>query len=172
MAIAEAAEQEKTGARGLMTVCERIFRSFKYELPSTSLRSLEVTRELVQFPDKALASLLESVRTEIDQQQLQDLRNFFKSFKSQYGLELSLVSDAEAFLIQQAKALEISVIRHCEERFRDFHFGLQLVHRNTGRKAFELRLEDVGDLEKVLSRWVVESYQRPSGPPDSTPSSS
>lgn len=172
MAIAELAEQEKTGARGLMNVCERIFRSFKYELPSTSLRTLEVTRELVQFPDKALALLLESVRTEIDHQQLQDLRHFFKSFKSQYGLELSLNSDAEAFLIQQAKALGISVIRHCEERFRDFHFGLQLVHRNTGRKSFELRLEDVGDLEKLLSRWVVESYQRPSGPSDSTASGS
>src|SRR6185312_7162855 len=35
--IAELAAEEKTGARGLMTVCERIFRDLKFELPSTAV---------------------------------------------------------------------------------------------------------------------------------------
>ena len=33
--IAELAGEESTGARGLMTICERVFRDFKFELPST-----------------------------------------------------------------------------------------------------------------------------------------
>src|SRR5947207_4421300 len=32
--IAEKASDEKTGARGLMTICERVFRDIKFELPS------------------------------------------------------------------------------------------------------------------------------------------
>src|SRR5208337_1691956 len=36
--IAELAGEEKTGARGLMTVCEKVFRDFKFELPSTLVR--------------------------------------------------------------------------------------------------------------------------------------
>ena len=36
--IAALAADEQTGARGLMTVCERVFREFKYELPSTRFR--------------------------------------------------------------------------------------------------------------------------------------
>src|SRR5204863_6063630 len=56
--IAELAEPEGTGARGLMTVCERVFRDFKYELPSTGVRRFVVTKELVENPSAALESLL------------------------------------------------------------------------------------------------------------------
>ncbi len=42
--IAELAGEETTGARGLMTVCERVFRDFKFELPSTLVRRFVVTR--------------------------------------------------------------------------------------------------------------------------------
>ena len=48
--IAEHAADEQTGARGLMTVCERVFRDIKFELPSTKVRRFVVTRELVDEP--------------------------------------------------------------------------------------------------------------------------
>ena len=48
--IAERAADEQTGARGLMTVCERVFRDIKFELPSTKVRRFVVTRELVDDP--------------------------------------------------------------------------------------------------------------------------
>jgi len=41
---------EQTGARGLMTVCERVFRDIKFELPSTPVKRFVVTRELVDNP--------------------------------------------------------------------------------------------------------------------------
>ena len=56
--IAELAAAETTGARGLMTVCERIFRDFKFELPSTKVRRFVVTRELVDHPAADLRKLL------------------------------------------------------------------------------------------------------------------
>src|SRR5690349_14932919 len=48
--IAERAGDERTGARGLMTVCERVFRDIKFELPSTRVKRFVVTRELVENP--------------------------------------------------------------------------------------------------------------------------
>ncbi len=56
--IAELAHHENTGARGLMTVCERIFRDFKFELPSTDIKQLTVSKQLVDNPKKTLEELL------------------------------------------------------------------------------------------------------------------
>ncbi len=56
--IAERAVAEKTGARGLMTILERTLREFKFELPSSQVRKLVVTREVIRDPAAALATLL------------------------------------------------------------------------------------------------------------------
>lgn len=56
--IAARAELEKTGARGLMTVFERLFREFKFELPSTEIKEFHITRESVKDPKSALEKLL------------------------------------------------------------------------------------------------------------------
>ncbi|MFW5887541.1 MAG: AAA family ATPase [Bacteriovoracia bacterium] len=56
--IAELAHKEKTGARALMTVCERVLRDFKFELPSTNIDRLTVTEELVENPEGYLIWLL------------------------------------------------------------------------------------------------------------------
>jgi endopeptidase Clp ATP-binding regulatory subunit ClpX len=57
-AIAKLAASEQTGARGLMTVCERVLRHFKFELPSTSIRELLVDRALVENPLVRLEQVL------------------------------------------------------------------------------------------------------------------
>jgi ATP-dependent protease Clp ATPase subunit len=56
--IAEQAAAENTGARGLMTVCERALREFKFELPSTRIRELVVDAALVVAPEETLSRLL------------------------------------------------------------------------------------------------------------------
>ena len=56
--LAALARDEKTGARGLMTVLERTFRDLKFRLPSTKIRSLNITAETVENPAAALKKLL------------------------------------------------------------------------------------------------------------------
>ncbi len=56
--IAKMASREGTGARGLSTVCERILRNFKYELPSAAVKRLTVDKALVKKPAAALKRLL------------------------------------------------------------------------------------------------------------------
>jgi ATP-dependent Clp protease ATP-binding subunit ClpX len=56
--LAQKACQEKTGARGLVSVVERALIKFEKKLPSTSLNQLLVTREMVVDPEKDLLRLL------------------------------------------------------------------------------------------------------------------
>jgi ATP-dependent Clp protease ATP-binding subunit ClpX len=56
--LAELAATEATGARGLMTVCERVFRDFKFRLPSSRVRKFAVTARLVDAPAVELKRLL------------------------------------------------------------------------------------------------------------------
>ena len=56
--LAELASSENTGARGLMTICERVFRDLKFRLPSSKVKRLVVTRETVEDPRAALARAL------------------------------------------------------------------------------------------------------------------
>ncbi|MDD2903215.1 MAG: AAA family ATPase [Syntrophales bacterium] len=57
--LAERAAQEKTGARGLVSVIERILIQFEKRLPSTAIKELVVTPEIVARPDEELADMLD-----------------------------------------------------------------------------------------------------------------
>jgi ATP-dependent protease Clp ATPase subunit len=56
--IARQAAEEQTGARGLATVCERVLRDFKYELPGRGVSCLKVNGALVKAPDVTLQKIL------------------------------------------------------------------------------------------------------------------
>ncbi|MBN1227648.1 MAG: AAA family ATPase [Deltaproteobacteria bacterium] len=52
--LAEMASQEKTGARGLVSAVERSLMIFEKRLPSTGIKTLLVTPELIEKPDEEL----------------------------------------------------------------------------------------------------------------------
>ena len=56
--IANAAALEKTGARGLLTVWEKLFRDYKYHLAGSGLTQLRVTEEVVREPQRVLERLM------------------------------------------------------------------------------------------------------------------
>jgi endopeptidase Clp ATP-binding regulatory subunit ClpX len=56
--IAEIAEEQRTGARGLVSAIEKVLIPFEKRLPSTQIRKLLVTKELVDNPEGELASLM------------------------------------------------------------------------------------------------------------------
>ena len=157
--IATLAAEEKTGARGLMTVCERVFRHFKFELPSSSVKQFKVTSEVVNSPDEALKALLSRVEdpeTEIAQGLVGE---FADRFFDAHGLKLEFSSDAVTQLIGLAAEQEKSVREVCQERFKDFQFGLKLISQNTGQCEFQVDSKVVADPEGRLSEWVVSSYR-------------
>jgi len=157
--VAELAADEKTGARGLMTVCERIFRDLKFELPSTQVKRFVVSRELVDNPQAQLKTLLaEHAREErgISRQLIQE---FADRFRDSFGLTLKFTDAAAEKLIDLAAAQNIPVRDLCATKFKDFQFALKLVSQNTERKEFTIDVDAVDAPDKVLSEWVVASYR-------------
>src|SRR5881296_4664355 len=56
--LAEAGATEKTGARGLLTVFEKLFRDYKFHLAGSGLSQLRVSAELVREPKLVLDRLM------------------------------------------------------------------------------------------------------------------
>ncbi len=158
--IAEMAAEEKTGARGLMTVCERVFRDLKFELPSTPVKRFPVTRALVEDPAAELKRLLAEHARE-EQTLLRDVVDeFARRFTESHGLAIQFTPEAAARLVELAQAEGLPVRDLCAARFKDYQFGLRLIAQNTDRKEFVLDREAVEHPDKVLSDWVVSSYRK------------
>lgn len=157
--IAELAGSEQTGARGLMTVCERVLRHFKYELPSTHLKRFEITRELVEEPGKTLEKLLAASQREERSFSRQLVSEFAERFFDSHKLRLNFTEEAADLLAQIAEREKVPVRELCASRFKDFQFGLKLITQNTGQQEFVIAPATVENPDKVLSEWVVASYQ-------------
>ncbi|MEL0004751.1 MAG: AAA family ATPase [Opitutales bacterium] len=157
-AIAKLAASEKTGARGLVTILERTFRDFKFELPSTSIRKFEVMEETISNPASALQELLEDNKDLLDENMLEDVDRFVDSFKRDYGYELKFRKAAKVAVVKVATAENRSVFATCERMFKDFEHGLGIISQRTGKRSFVIDKKVIDDPDKELSRWVVESF--------------
>lgn len=167
--IAELAGPEQTGARGLMTVCERVFRDFKFELPSTLVKRFVVNKELVLHPAEQLATLLAQHKAQEQTVARQLVHEFGARFEETHGLKLLFTEDAAGLLVAQSLDDNISVRDLCATKFKDFQFGLKLIAQNTGQRQFTVDDKTVGAPDKTLSEWVVESYRQPSPPAEKRP---
>jgi len=58
--LAERAHEERTGARGLVSVLEKAILIFEKKLPSTDIRFFVVTPEVVEDPEGTLKAILQS----------------------------------------------------------------------------------------------------------------
>jgi ATP-dependent Clp protease ATP-binding subunit ClpX len=156
--IAARAETEKTGARGLMTVCERLFRDFKFELPGTAVTDLVIDAPLFDDPAAALARLRENGSILADSKVMSELSTFRRQFAEEHGVRLAFDSGAIAAIVAESRRRDIGALAVCRERFRDYQFGLKLIQRNTGQEAFTLPGEAITDPDGYLSGLVVASY--------------
>jgi len=157
--IAAMAAEEKTGARGLMTVCERIFRHFKYELPSSEVKRFEVNQAVVDAPSKELKKLLATQSERAREMSLDILREITTRFHDSHGIALALEPEACDHLIELALSKSLSVREIWQDRFKDYQFGLKLIAKNTGQKRFVIDRKAAENPDKQLSDWVVASYR-------------
>lgn len=159
-AIAEKAAVENTGARGLLTVCERVLREFKFELPSANVRQFVVTRELVERPHEELQRILREPVYEQREVMRQCVHEFERRFEEKHGLRIKLSDDAVEEIVGRAQQAQKSVTELCRQLFKDYQFGLNLVKNNTGQTDFVIPASALADPDKFLSDWVVSSYRK------------
>lgn len=159
MAIAEAASKEGTGARGIMTVMERLFRDYKFELPSTAIKHFEVTTEMIADPAGCLKELKAKNAHLQNEVWESDVKRFATAFEKAYGFTLEFKPLAVESLIAEAADSDTSIQSLCEDKFKDFEHGLTIINRNTGQTVFKLGKLAIENPDKELSKWVVRSIE-------------
>ena len=157
--IAERAAEEKTGARGLMTVCEKMLRDFKFELPGTAVTELTIDAELVENPAKALAGYREKSAHVTDSKTMAELASFRRRFAECHNVRMSFDNEAVARLEEMSRERNMSVMQLCEQMFSDYQFGLKLIQKNSGQESFVLPVDVVERPDRYLSGLVVKSYR-------------
>ena len=160
--IAARAAREKTGARALMTVCEQVFRDYKFELPSSHVTEFVVTSELVDDPRAVLGRLLADPVTGQRELAVAAVRRYEAAFLKEHGIRLKLDDDAVGMVCDLARARRQAIGELLEERLGCYEHGLKLVQQNSGQRTFVLGRPAILEPLAELERLIVESYgQRP-----------
>jgi endopeptidase Clp ATP-binding regulatory subunit ClpX len=158
--IAEEAYKERTGARGLVTVCERVLREFKYELPSSSVRQFVVTKDIIDNPIDELQKLLQEPDYNKKLVVQEQIRRYEVEFSGKYGIAIKFDADAMESITEQAMNNGVTPKQICDDILRSYEHGLNLIKKNTGQDEFILTQEVIENPDKVLERWIRDSYSQ------------
>ena len=161
--IAERAALEKTGARGLLTVCDRALREFKFALPGSGVRSLIVDAEVVKNPGAVLERLLNEARAQAELNQAEQVRQFAVVFSQKYGVDFSIEEAAIPLIVARAREEGTAVSEFSAVLFKDYPYGLKLLKDRDANLSLVFPASAVSDPDKFLSEKVVDFYRKGSG---------
>ncbi|NRA68759.1 MAG: AAA family ATPase [Pseudobacteriovorax sp.] len=163
-AISKLAAEEAIGARGLMTVCERIMRPFKFELPEYLVTELVITEALVQNPEQALIDLMSklSPRPKPVRADHQFIKAFSDPLYDETGVRLLITDSLSETLSEMPPSdeldLYLSIISH-------YRHGLALLRSKADCNELTLDvsfIEDpIADLELNTKRYIESRKSRP-----------
>lgn len=158
--IAKKAAAEQTGARGLMTVCERVFRDYKYELPGTNLKRFVVTESVIEDPQGELKHLLAEGELEKNRLLYGVVDEFAERFTRSYGIGIRFTDSAKEMLINLAQKANMPVREYCGKIFKDFQFGLKLLLTSEGKESGEFLLDEkvIESPEAYLSERLKKNF--------------
>jgi hypothetical protein len=156
--IAEKAYLEHTGARSLVGVCERTFREYKYNLPHSSVKRLELTKDLVDNPDEVLNGILKvAIVHQLDQMDL-ELKSIAEEWSKQNGIQIHLQPEAARLLSTKALESGDKLEDVFANIFKDFEHGLNLIRASQGIQQFEITPEVVRNPRATLDQWIRTYY--------------
>jgi len=160
--LAEKAHQEQTGARSLVSVCERTFREFKYQLPHSPVRKLVVTPELVDSPEAVLEGILAEGNANEILVLESSARETAEKWSRRSGIEISLHPEAARLLAQRALDSGKKLDEVFSDTFRDYEHGFNLI-KTRGINRFEITRDVVENPAGALENWIRAYYiQNPS----------
>ena len=156
--IAEKAFAEKTGARALMTVCESIMRKFKYELPSSHIRSLTVDAATIDDPGQNLERVLKQPDMSRYEDAFNDLVNFQNEFLESFGITLHFTDELAKKIANHSVENGLNAYSFVKELLASYHHGLALVRSHTGQSEFAIPAEAFKNPDQVLEELIRKSY--------------
>ncbi len=144
--LAKRAHLEKTGARGLLSVFEKLLIKFEKKLPSTGVKKLSVDLELVNNPLEVLDKVL-----------LEDgVSHFQKEFLIEHGIYLTFDEGAKGRIQSRAGDENKKIAALCSELFGDYFHGIRLMKLEN----FTIPGEAVDDPKGFLDSYIKKNYRQ------------
>lgn len=143
--VAEVSENQKTGARALVSVWENILTDFQFEMPGSNFKELLVDKELCAASKDVLLKMLEK----------SPFVDYIETFKNEYGIELKLGPDAQAFIAQHAAANNIQVSTAVKELLSKAASLNYMDITGTFDVTVEM-LEDPKYFDTLFAKWYQE----------------
>jgi endopeptidase Clp ATP-binding regulatory subunit ClpX len=153
-AVAREAADEKTGARGLMSVLERCLREFKFYLPGGPIRRLAMTTDVVDDPKAAL----EAVRG--DGQAAESVywnalvREFENEFARRNGVKLSLDEEAVGMAVTLAGEIGVTVKEYLWTTFDEHVDFLRKIVETSGKTELPVTPQVLSKPGSGLEVWM------------------
>jgi len=157
--IAKLARKEGTGARGLFTISERVFRDLKYELPSSQLKEFTLSAAMVHSPKIALQALLQEERAGRIQQIVEQVKNFEERFFQNHNIRIRFDPDAIKAIESKAISEDCDVEKLLDQMLSNYKYGLDLIQKKAKKEEFVLSREVVENPNAILDRWIKETYE-------------
>jgi len=144
MELAGRAYNEKTGARGLLSVFEKVLIRFEKKLPSTGVKKLTVDMELINNAEAVLERLI------VDD----GIKKFQKEFLVDHGIYLNFDNNAFTKIAEKSKSQNIRVRDLCDELFRDYFHGIRLMKL----ESFTVPGDAVDNPKGFLDEYIKQNY--------------
>jgi len=153
--VASLASSEKTGARGLSTICETFLREFKFELPSSHIKKFSITKELILNPKAELEKLLAAEKREVLEETREELIFFQEDFEKIYDISLSFTEEASLFLEDKSEETKTDIRELVQNILGEYGYAFTLLKKQTKENQFlvtkNILLNPKGELEKLMS---------------------
>jgi ATP-dependent Clp protease ATP-binding subunit ClpX len=143
--IAQRANLQGTGARGLVNIIENILIKFEKKLPSTSIRQFLVTREVVENPGPELETLLKE----------NAVKEFRDYFRKTYEVSIDFAPEAVNKILESAENENTTFFHIAARLFKDLQYGLKLIGENT----LFVDEEMMRDPQKYLDNIIKGHYE-------------
>jgi ATP-dependent Clp protease ATP-binding subunit ClpX len=146
--VAELAENQKTGARALVSVWENILTDFQFQLPGSNFKELIVTADLCKAPQDVLFEMLKR----------SPFLEYAETFNKEYGIELVIDAGAEKYIQDYAKEHDIQVSSALKKLLKG---ASSLNYMNIKRKFKVTRkmLENPKYFDDLFTRWYQKTHK-------------
>lgn len=144
--IAEMAFEEHTGARGLLSVVDRILIKFEKILPDTDIKEFRVTLAIIKNPAKELNQLVTNYF----------IKKFQKRFLGLNGVVLTFTPGAVQLLNEMVGKVGDNLEDVCVTLFKDYEYGLRLLAND----QFTIDEQTVRYPKQRLEELIKNSYEK------------
>jgi endopeptidase Clp ATP-binding regulatory subunit ClpX len=147
--VAELAENQKTGARALVSVWENILTNFQYELPGSNFKTLKITREVCKRPRDMLLKLLEK----------SPFVDYIENFKQEYGITLALNEEIQEYIesIARRDNMEVSATI---KKLLDGASALNYMNHQGTFEVTKKMLDDPKYFDNLFTSWHEKQMEQ------------